>query len=46
LSLYGLVTQVNDPVAVQQMMTKVANTIKISEERIELNELNRQLHKR
>jgi len=46
LSLYGLATQVNDPVAVQQMMTKVANTIKISEERIELNELNRQLHKR
>ncbi len=46
LSLYGLVTQVNDPAAVQQMMMKIANTVKIAEERIELNALNRQLHNR
>lgn len=46
LSLYGLVTQVNDPAAVQQMMMAVANTTKIANERIELNALNRQLHNR
>ncbi len=46
LSLYGLVTKVNDPAAVQEMMMKVANTVKIHDERIELNELNRQLHAR
>jgi len=45
LSLYGLVTKVNDPEAVQKMMMKVANTTKIFNERIELNALNRQLHK-
>ncbi len=44
LSLYGLVTKVNDPEAVQKMMMKVANTTKIANERIELNALNRQLH--
>ena len=46
LSLYGLVTKVNDPEAVQQMLIKVANTTKILNERIELNALNRQLHKK
>ena len=45
LSLYGLVTKVNDPIEVQKMMMKVVNTTKIAKERIELNALNQQLQK-
>lgn len=46
LSLYGLVTKVNKSEAVVDMLTRVADSVKIHNERIELNALNRTLHQK
>jgi len=45
LSLYGLVTKVNDPADVKKMLLRIADGVKTSDERIELNALNKQLHR-
>lgn len=44
LSLYGLVTKVNDPEAVVTMLKRVADTVQVHDARIELNAFNRALH--